>query len=191
MSEEWTGRRTAVDHEESVRAAEDMIRRIFRYCARVSEVRDVDARREEGRRLQELGEYLSPVCSALSAARNVQLVLAPESVRLPIDLCTRVGRLVGLLLQDAAPAALAGRNRAIRVGCWEDRGYAFCSVMVDRKDWAPSIRRRLLIQASAREVEGLVEWRVADGRSAALLAFPLPDRAPDATAPAATAEPMH
>jgi hypothetical protein len=191
MSEQWTGRRTAVDHEETVRAAEDMIRRIFRDCARASEARDADARRQEGRRLQELGEHLSPVCSALCAARNVQLVLAPEPVRLPADLCARVGRLIGRLLEDAAPAALAGRNRAIRVGCWEDRGYAFCSVVVERQDWSPSVRRRLRIQAAARELEGLVDWRNADGRSAALLAFPLPGRPQDGAPSAAAAGPMH
>jgi len=191
MSLEWTGRRAAGDHEETVRAAQDMIRRIFRDCARASEVRDADARRQEGRRLQELGEHLSPVCSALSAARNVRLVMAPEPVRLPADLCAQVSRLVGLLLEDAAPATLAGRNRAVHVGCWEDRGYGFCSVVVDREDWTPPIRRRLLVQANAREVKGLVEWRVADGRSAALLAFPLPDRPRDAAGPTAAAEPTH
>src|SRR5690349_18197027 len=102
----WSGYGAAADHEASVRAAEDMIRRIFRDCARASEVREADARRQEGRRVQELGEHLSPICSALSASRNVQLVLAPEPVRLPADLCARVGRLIGLLLEDAAPAAL-------------------------------------------------------------------------------------
>jgi two-component sensor histidine kinase len=169
-------------HRAAVHAPDDRSRASLRgaaarLCAYAEAHRALRAPASTG--LVDLGEYLTSLCAALSAAsladRGVRLTLAPEDmVLVDSERCWHVGLLVAELVNNAARHAFGPEGGFIRIELSGGCGLVTCRVADNgrARPYATLGCSSEVIAGLALTLGGDVERSVGPGGTTAILTFP-------------------